>query len=239
MGRVAQLNLTPIVAPPERSLDNEIARELLARVLSGRIPPGSRMPSERQLAEEMGVGRTAVREALTSLSLLGVVEVRRGDGRFVIRSDGDLLTRLLEWGLALGEPRVLDMMEMRQHLEIALAGLAAARRTERDLAEIKRALDRMESLRGDVGPFVSADIDFHLALARSAHNGVMSDLLSNVRALLTVWITKVVRGEVGQGPSFAEHVPIYQAVAVGDIESARIAMKAHMESARARLQTWI
>lgn len=194
MGQVAKLNLTPIVAPPDRSLDNEIARELLARVLSGRMPIGSRLPSERQLADELGVGRTAVREALTSLGLLGVVEVRRGDGRFVSRSDGDLLTRLLEWGLVLGEPRVFDMMEMRQHLEMALAGLAAARRTEHDLVGIKRTLDRMESLRDDAERFVSADIDFHLAVARSAHNGVMSDLLLSVQALLKVWITKVVRG---------------------------------------------
>ena len=77
----------------------EIARRLLDYFLSGEVEPGERIPSERRLAESLGVGRSLVREALKSLHLLGLLEVRQGDGTYLKRTDSELLPQVIEWGL--------------------------------------------------------------------------------------------------------------------------------------------
>ena len=104
------------------------------------------MPSERQLAQAFGVGRSAMREALKSLTLLGLVEVRHGDGTYLKKADSALLPQVIEWGLLLGEQRTLDLVEARQKIEADIAGLAAARRDEADVAELRRLLERMERM---------------------------------------------------------------------------------------------
>ena len=83
-------------------LPAQVARLLLDYLLAGNVRPGTRLPSERRLAEELGVGRSVVREALKSLGLLGLVEVRQGDGTYLRRIESDLLPRVIEWGLLLG-----------------------------------------------------------------------------------------------------------------------------------------
>src|SRR5687767_4743206 len=80
-----------------------IARALLDRILSGQLKPGSRMPSERELAEAFGTGRGPVREALKSLGLLGLLEVRQGDGTYLREARADVLPRIIQWGLLVGE----------------------------------------------------------------------------------------------------------------------------------------
>ena len=115
-------------------------RLLLDYLLAGNVSPGTRLPSERQLAEELGVGRSVVREALKSLGLLGLVEVRQGDGTYLRRVESELLPRVIEWGLLLGERRTADLIEARQHLEVVTAQLAAARRDDDDVAALAAAL---------------------------------------------------------------------------------------------------
>ena len=157
-------NVEPIKREP---LATEIARRLVDYLLSGGVEPGERMPSERQLAQAFGVGRGAMREALKALTLLGLVEVRHGDGTYLKKADSALLPQVIEWGLLLGEQRTLDLVEARQKIEVDIIGLAAALRDEADLAELRRLLARMERLvEGDGDPtgFVDADVAFHLRL---------------------------------------------------------------------------
>jgi GntR family transcriptional repressor for pyruvate dehydrogenase complex len=214
----------------------EIARKLLDYILSGQIAPGSRIPSERQLAQALGVGRSTVREALKSLGLLGLVEVRQGDGTYLRRPDSELLPRVIEWGLLLGERRTQDLVEVRQHLEVVVARLAAARRDGRDLRSLSAALRKMQKSEGRPADFVEADVAFHLAVARAARNTVLSDLLNNIQSLLHVWIRRVIEGEGESGSSYIEHVPIYDAIERRDPEAAAVAMGAHMTAASARLR---
>jgi len=217
------------------ALPSQVARRLLDYVLAGHVRPGAKMPSERQLAEALGVGRSVVREALKSLGLLGILEVRQGDGTYLKRVESELLPKVIEWGLLLGERRTLDLVEARQHLESIAARLAAERRDDEDLVVIKRHLDAMELARGDASAFVAADVAFHLAVTRAAKNTVFSDVLSNIQSLLQVWINRVIEAAGDSQPSFAEHVPIYQAVLDRDPLAAAAAMQAHLTAAQARL----
>jgi GntR family transcriptional repressor for pyruvate dehydrogenase complex len=226
--------MTAELAPAE-PLPTRVARLLLDYLLAGNVAPGTRLPSERQLAETLGVGRSVVREALKSLGLLGLVEVRQGDGTYLRRAESELLPRVIEWGLLLGERRTSDLIEARQHLEVLTAGLAARRRTEADLAALTAALDGMRDAGGDIELFVAQDVAFHLAVAAAAGNTVLCDVLRGIQALLRVWITRVIRAADDSAPSYREHLPVYEAIAAQDPDRAAEAMRAHLSAAARRL----
>jgi GntR family transcriptional repressor for pyruvate dehydrogenase complex len=228
-------NVEPIRREPMAA---EIARRLVDYLLSGGIEPGGRMPSERQLAEAFGVGRSAVREAIAALSLIGLIEVRHGDGTYLKRPDSPLLPQVVEWGLLLGEQRTSDLVEARQKIEVDIAGLAAQRRTDEDITDLTRILARMEAESSDdaeVRTFVDADVEFHLRLAETARNSALRDVLSSIQALLRAWIGRVI-AEGHRDLSYHEHVPILEAVRARDVRAAEAAMEAHMQSAAHRLQ---
>lgn len=226
-------NIDPIKREP---LATEIARRLVDYILSGEVEPGNRMPSERQLAEAFGVGRSAMREALKALTLIGLIEVRQGDGTFLKKADASLLPQVIEWGLLLGEQRTMDLVEARQHIEVVLAGLAARRRSSADVAELQRLLRAMEAAIDDNQAFVEADVAFHLKLADAAGNSILKDVHSGIQALLRAWISRVIASANSAVPSYSEHVPIVAAIEEGDPIAAAAAMERHMESAADRLR---
>lgn len=225
--------IDPIKREP---IATQVARRLVEYILAGSIEPGKRMPSERQLAEAFGVGRSIMREALKSLSLIGLVDVRPGDGTYLRHADDTLLPQIIEWGLLMGEQRALDLVEARQHIEVSIARLAAERRTEADLADLERALDGMESAGVDYARFVEADVAFHVKLAKTAGNTALRDIHASIQSLLRAWIGRVVVAAGTTSPSFEEHLPIFAAVRDGDPTAAVKAMEAHMAAAAERLR---
>jgi GntR family transcriptional regulator, transcriptional repressor for pyruvate dehydrogenase complex len=232
MAKPALANIDPIKREP---LATHIARRLVEFILSGQVEPGARMPSERALAEAFGVGRSAMREALKALSLIGLVEVRQGDGTYLRKADSALLPELIEWGLLLGEPRTMDLVEARQEIEVVIAGLAAKRRSEADLVELRALLERMRDA-ATAQSFVETDVSFHLRLAEAAGNSALRDIHSSVQALLRTWIARVVEASGDTVPSYLEHVPLLEAVEARDVAGAQAAMASHMSSAAERLR---
>ena len=178
-----------------------------------------------------------MREALAALSLIGLIEIRHGDGTYLKRADSPLLPQVVEWGLLLGEQHTNDLIEARQRIEVVVAGLAAERRSEDDLAALEACLGRMESQAelGDVTAFVDADVEFHLVLAEAAGNSALRDVLNSIQSLLRAWIGRVI-AEGHEQSSYEEHVPIFQAVQAQDPVAASAAMDAHMRSAAGRLR---
>jgi GntR family transcriptional repressor for pyruvate dehydrogenase complex len=217
-------------------LNVEITRKLLDYLLSGSIRPGQRIPSERQLTQALGVSRSAIRETNKSLSLLGLLDVRQGDGTYLSRSTSNLLPRVIEWGLLLDEPNVVDLMEARKYIEIVTAGLAAERRDETDIEELRAIIRVMRRATDDIDTYVDADTAFHLRLAQAAGNTVFENLLGNFRALLRVWGKKILDAAGETESSLAMHTPILEAVERGDSEAASQAMVAHMERSTKRLR---
>lgn len=214
----------------------EVTRGLLQYLLSGEFVPGQRIPSERQLSQALDTGRSTVREAIKSLSLLGLLEQRVGDGTYLSRSSSDLLPQVIEWGLLLGEKRLDDLLDARFHLEVVLAGLAAERRSEEQLEQLRALASRMRSAGDDFADYVEADIAFHLKLAEASQNSVLASVLGNVQSLLQAWASRVIRTAGETSTSLAMHEPIMKAVEDGAPEAAREAMLAHMERATRRLR---
>ncbi|GAA3593266.1 FadR/GntR family transcriptional regulator [Agrococcus terreus] len=213
-----------------------IVHALTTRMFEGPHMAGSKLPSERQLAEELGVSRAQVREAIQSLGLLGVVEIRHGDGTYLRESGGDLLPRVIEWGLFLGERRLLELVEARQHIEIVLAGLASRRATPADLASLEALLAEMDAISGDAAAFVDLDIRFHRTIADAARNSALADMLSNITSLLRIWMSRSLRAAGETDSSCSEHATIVAAIASGDRRAAESAMRSHMRGAERRLR---
>jgi GntR family transcriptional repressor for pyruvate dehydrogenase complex len=230
------MSLEPLDLSNRVTISTEITRKLLDFLLAGHLHPGDRIPSERQLAASLGVGRSVVREALKSLTLLGLVEVRQGDGTYMKKADSDLLPRVIEWGMLLGEKRIDDLIEAREHLEVIVAGLAAERRDEAALTDLRQHLQDMKSAIGNADRFVAADVAFHLKVAEASGNGILYNVMSGIRTLLQVWIKRVMQAATDFRPSYEEHVPIMAAIEAGDADAARDAMMRHMESAEGRLR---
>jgi GntR family transcriptional regulator, transcriptional repressor for pyruvate dehydrogenase complex len=212
-----------------------VARRLLDEVTAGDHRAGTRLPSERRLAESLGVGRSAIREAIAVLEVLGIVEVRVGSGTYVRGTISDLLPQAIDWGLMLGERHTRDLVETRQHLEAVTARLAARRATDDDVARLRARLDRMRETAQSVTDFIEADVEFHLEVARIAGNTVLRDILHSVRALLRVWIQRAVGADGDTAATLVEHVAVFEAIERKDPDAAARCMWTHMESASARL----
>jgi GntR family transcriptional repressor for pyruvate dehydrogenase complex len=216
-------------------ISSEVAQVLVRHLLGGSYQPGQRLPSERALAESLGVGRSVVREALKSLTLLGLVEVRQGDGTYLQSRSSNLLPVSFEWGLLLDDHQLQDTIEARMELEVVLAGLAAERRTEQDVQELGELLQHMHDAK-ETEAFVSADVAFHLRIAKAAQNSILEQMLVSIQSLLRSWITKVRAAATDHGPSYRDHVPIHAAIERGDAAAARMAMRNHLTNAGERLK---
>jgi GntR family transcriptional repressor for pyruvate dehydrogenase complex len=223
--------VTIVQADPPSAL---VAQAILEYILSGHVGPGEKLPSERQLSEALGVGRSIAREGLKSLGLLGLVEFRHGGGSYLRSMESTLLPRVIEWGLLLGERRVVDLVEARRFLEIDMARLAAERHTPEQFAEIEAALGRMKSAR-TAEEFTDADVDFHLAVGAACGNSALANMHASIASLLRVWIHRVMDAAESLEPSYLEHVPILEALRARDPEAAAAAIADHLERAGGRL----
>ena len=222
-------------ALPSGTPVSEVARRLMDLFTSGSIEPGTRLPPERHLAATLGVGRSAVREALAALEILGIVDVRPGSGTYLRGTASELLPQTLRWGLLIGERNTAELLELRSGLEIFVARLAASRGDQASLAIVGKQLERMRTTLGDLKPFARADLEFHHALAAAAGNAVLIDLLHVVRSLLQVYADRAVEDVAGAQKAIDEHAAVYAAVAARDEDGAASAMAIHMATASARL----
>ncbi|MFJ4224076.1 FadR/GntR family transcriptional regulator [Microbacterium sp. NPDC089695] len=220
---------------PSGSPVSEVARRLLDLFTGGSIPPGTRLPPERQLSATLGVGRSAVREALAALEILGIVDVRPGSGTYLRGAASELLPQTLRWGLLIGERNTAQLLELREGLEIFVARLAASRADGATIARLERCAERMRDSIGDLPAFAKADLEFHQVLAEAAGNETLTDHVHVVRSLLQVYADRAVHDRGHAEHAVAEHEAVLEAVRRGDQDAAASAMAVHMSTATARL----
>ncbi|WP_234752799.1 FadR/GntR family transcriptional regulator [Arthrobacter ramosus] len=232
----AAAQMTAALAPMEHgSVVSEVAERLLAYFTSGDIAAGTRLPAERQLAASLGVGRSAVREALAALEILGIVIVRPGSGTYLRDGVSELLPRTLSWGLMLGEPRTRELVELRSGLEVQAVQLAAARITDEALERMRTNLDAMEAGLDNLAVFVEADAAFHKEIASASGNQVLQELLQSIRSLLRIWVDRALTDEGHAAAALAEHRAIFKALESRDAALVTEAMVSHMGTASRRL----
>jgi GntR family transcriptional regulator, transcriptional repressor for pyruvate dehydrogenase complex len=219
----ASINLAPI---SRTKLAADVAQELLAQIRSNGLEPGTRMPSERELMSALRVGRSTIREALNGLAMLGVIEIRHGQGAFVRNPEAAAVPRGIAVALSRGITR--DLFEARMLVEVHVARLAAERRTESDLNEIEDCLtDHARALEmGD--PAVEPSVRFHVRIGEAAHSEVLSSFVSSFAEMMTE------RGPVLEAkPGYrewelAQHRSVFEPIRAGDPDLAAERMTAHL-----------
>jgi GntR family transcriptional repressor for pyruvate dehydrogenase complex len=195
------------------------------------LGPGDRLPSERDLARELGLARTSVREGLRTLELLGFIEVVPGKGIFLRDGVSGSLDRVLQTWVSVHGGALRELYEARAALEVEAASLAAARTAPEAIDAMAQALAAMARAkdRGDAEGYVEGDAAFHDALARASGNGVIRQLLGAIaRDTLSYRLTTARFGATMLEPSFGGHQPVLDAVRAKDPGAARRAMRRHM-----------
>lgn len=219
------------------ALPLRVATLLGREIESGDLTPGSRLPTEQQMAERFGVSRNVVREAIAQLRADGMVEARQGVGAFVLAPEQRAAIRIDREELKIGD-NMERLFELRRILEVESAVLAAARRDAAHLATIKAALDRMSGEERWQDGSIDADLLFHREIARATGNGYIHTFISFIceqirqsihYARLTNPLHDLVEVNV------AEHVRIYDMLVAGDPRAAGEAMRLHITGAAARV----
>ena len=190
---------------------------------SGRLAVGDKLNSEAALAQEYGVSRSVIREALRSCNALGLTVTRTGRGTFVVADH-------VANDLVLGQFSARDLNEARPHIEVPAAGLAAERRTAEDL-DILRAMVASMAVETDPEAWVVLDSGFHAAIARASGNKVFESVVADIRDALTHQSeTLNLVTEDRQHASNEEHQRILDAIESGSAPDASAAMSAHLRA---------
>lgn len=224
MARRAQPPHLGLVPVARSRLYELLAEQLVEHAQKAGLSPGDRLPAERALAEQFGVSRTSVRQALVSLEVQGVVEIRHGGGVFLAEPRrGDPLRRLSERA-----ERLSDIHVVREALEVKIAELAAEHCRDEDRRLMECALEEMQDDLGRGGSGAAADAAFHRAVTVASHNPVMVDLMEYVAD--RIWESRIESlSQPGRGPvSLAGHREIAAAIVRGDPPGAGAAMRAHL-----------
>lgn len=212
----------------------ELVSEQIRRAIHiGRYLPGDKLPAERQLAEQMGVSRTTVREALRVLEGEGYVESHRGAMGGIVVLDQSASEERMRPVVSARLAEFEELFDFRAAVEGAAARLAAVRRTEFDLARLQEAFDAMEEGR-QTAQFRAADSAFHLGIADAARNRFMREAIEDARARMWIPIDRYV-DKVFRTAS-RHHEEILQAIRDRDPDAAERAVVAHLETARRDLR---
>jgi GntR family transcriptional repressor for pyruvate dehydrogenase complex len=217
----------------------QIVGHIERAIYDGRLRQGQKLPPERQLARDLKASRVAVREALRTLELRGLVDVRQGStgGYFVREVDDRPLVRDFETLFRLGRVSWPQLVEARRLIEPEVASLAAQRATEADLKNLGAVLEQRAEHAVAVLPARQFDLEFHRALADAARNpvhAVITHALIELEAEVLVPQPEVTEADSAQVET--AHRRIFDAVVAGNAAEARAAMVAHIDDVQARLE---
>jgi len=219
-------------------LYEQIVAQIQTRILDGELQPGDQLPAERELAQQFGVSRTAVREAVKALTQKGLVVVYPGRGTFVTDSTTSAVRHSLDLMMRIGnEKGTRDLVEIREILEPEIAALAAKRAADEDIETMQTAVNAMDSALDDPDTYIEADLDFHLALAHGTGNVLILMLIDTLIDMLREHRKRAasVEGGLERGQPF--HIEMLDAVKQRDPDRARDSMRAHLQQVRKEIET--
>jgi GntR family transcriptional regulator, transcriptional repressor for pyruvate dehydrogenase complex len=212
------------------TLPDQIAARLIALITERRLTAGDRLPPERELAAAMGVSRSSLREALRALAMVGVVEMRHGDGTYLTSLETDKLLRPVSLVLSLSDSSLAELFEARKLVEPGLAALAALRIRDEAAAELCARADTSTVALEDPEAFMWADIELHALIAKAAANAVLTRLLDSIASMGIASRRRTGRLAAVREQSARDHREIAAAIAGHDAEAARAAMLRHLEN---------
>ncbi len=228
---------TSIQVKAGQTLSDAVYQRIYERISIGEWPKGTRLPTEIEMAEQFGVSRTVIREALLRLRIDGLVASRQGAGTHVVGAPSQRVIDFAEPGSVADIQRCY---EFRVGVEGEAARLAAMRHSKPRLAEIEAALEAMDACIAEGGLGADEDIAFHLAIAEASENDyyvrTITSVTKAIRVGISIAATLATRPPAERlAAANAEHRAIYEAIRNSEPELARERMQAHIESARRRV----
>jgi GntR family transcriptional regulator, transcriptional repressor for pyruvate dehydrogenase complex len=212
-----------------------VRSELERAIRRGDYSPGDRLPSERELGEMFGVSRVSVREAVSALKAIGLVDVQQGRGCFVARPDADQYATSFGRWLEAHHDEVMELMAVRGALDELAAGAAAENASARDLKAIETAHRAFDAAAADGSVEVDAleqlDIAFHESLVAAAKNALLEGLLHDLNRHLSTSRRAALSHRARRARAASEHLRILEAVRAGRADQARARARKHIEGA--------
>ncbi|HHY48038.1 MAG TPA: FadR family transcriptional regulator [Firmicutes bacterium] len=211
----------------------EIVEQIRRSIAEGRLRPGDRLPPERELATQFGVGRPAVREALSALEMMGIIAIQPGQGAYVRHLAVDDPVKSMETSLQ-ESASPLDLLEARRLLESQIVELAAARATQYDVERLNRMVQEMLEALNSTGEFsMDRDREFHIAIGEATQNPVLAEVSRFLTGLMgqDLWraMTEKNLRQPGRGERYVkEHSRIARAIQDRDGYVARNEMFRHL-----------
>ena len=213
----------------KQKLADAVTERLLAMIRDGELRPGSKLPAERNLAEQFGISRASLRDAIHQLEFLGYLEVRQGDGTMIRLPDGLTLAQPFQHVLSSYPYLAADLTEFRFLLEPEVVVLAAEHCTEADAAELQTSLLKQHQLVAEGKQFAAEDVRFHQLLAHCARNVTVLHVLGTLQALLHDLRTRLLTGDQPQ-LTLRQHEAVADAIIRHDAQAARTHMTEHLAS---------
>lgn len=210
----------------------QIIQQIQNMIIDGTLKQGDKLPSERDLAESLEVSRPSVREALRALEIIGITEVKQGEGSFIkVNFDKTLIEPLsVVFMLNKGKPR--DILELRNILEIETVSLAALRINEEEIKELEEVIAQLKSAEEE-SISVVVDKQFHYKIAQASRNVLILNVLNAISSLMDTFIKeareKILSNKENKEILIQQHEEIYSAIKHRDPKKASLAMAKHLQ----------
>ncbi|WP_153733604.1 FadR/GntR family transcriptional regulator [Sporosarcina obsidiansis] len=227
-----------------KKIYEEVAETLLNSIRSGELKPGDKLDSVQQLAESFNVGRSAIREALTSLRAMGLIEMRQGEGTYVMEFSSADVVFPLQSAMLMSQEDISHLLGVRKILETGAAASAAETRTQIDLDRMEIALKEMKKHAGDIILGEKADLDFHFAIAGATGNPLLVSLMNHVAELMGESMRETRRiclytDAATVDRLYEEHESIFLAIKNKQPDIAAINMQTHLFNVESVLSNYL
>lgn len=235
--------LAPKLPPTQiRRTFEDVCQRIRERLDEGTLKPGDKLPAERELAQQLGVSRNALREALRSLEIAGIVRLQTGvkGGAFICEGDSSSMNRVVQDMFSLGSISVDELTEARLHIQDLVVRLACARATKADFAALAANIDRTEiaTQAKRFSERIDCSREFYALLAAATHNQVLTMMVHSLTDILMQFVgARVAAGGKPQPRLVAKRRAFLAALQERNAETASGLMRAHLESVHRLLKT--
>jgi GntR family transcriptional regulator, transcriptional repressor for pyruvate dehydrogenase complex len=210
------------------TISNQVYEQLKENMISGTLKTGDKIPSENELAESFGVSRVSIRQALSKLMALGLIETRLGEGSFVRKIEPGIVLRDMIPHFYLNRESIKEVLEFRLIYEVEAASLAAKRIKEDEIEALKNKLDIMIENRDNIEKYSKVDLEYHLLVSKSTRNSFVIQLNYIMNEMLHATI-KGLTLDVGSENGIMYHTLLLEALRAHDSEKSRKVMREHLE----------
>lgn len=213
-------------------VSDQIIEQIMSLIEKGQLTEGAKLPTENEMMKQLGVGRSSLREAMRALSLIGVIEVKHGQGIYVTALPERLSIFSLKWRDLRGQEKVEKIVEARKLLENIVIQAVIEKASEHDIRELRAKFEKMQSVQDKREEYVQADMAFHFEIAKVSHNEILVGFLHDIRYMMRTWMEMDTPYNMEKAKTTLEqeHREILEAIESRDLQRAQLAINKHLEN---------